>query len=473
MIELSYDRDARMLYTYFAEFAEGEDETQIDVDGAFLLDDAGQLVGFRFDTAGVLLPQALRYAVNNDGVILGEDGNLQLRLVALPPAAEEPFPFPAIWDLDRRGTALGVEVAAEPEWNLAERLAHVRPLIVEEYGGDDSEEPAGAAVAAAEQPDVFAPPPADVDAGQGGESDAGRMGETVRAGFVALVGRPNVGKSTLLNAYLGRKVAIVSPKPQTTRVAIRGILQSSDAQIIFVDTPGLHTPKSELGAYMVEAARRAIPDSDVLCFVVDAADPPGKLDREIAELVKRARKQTILVLNKIDIASKTDVWLPQYRELGPWDMEVAVSAKTGDGLPTLLDEIVKRLPEGPRLFPIEQTTDLSEREQVAELIREKVLLNTQEEVPHGIAVEVEEWAQRGSRLYIRATVNVEREGHKAIVIGEGGRMLKKIGAAARFEIERLLGRPVFLDLWIKVRKDWRSDPSSLRWLGYDVRTLKK
>ena len=224
---------------------------------------------------------------------------------------------------------------------------------------------------------------------------------------------------------------------------------------------------------MVEAARRAIPDSDVLCFVVDAGDPPGKLDREIAELVKRAHKPAILVLNKVDIARKADIWLPQYRELGPWDMEVAVSAKTGDGLETLLNEIVARLPEGPRLFPAEQTTDLSEREQVAELVREKVLLNTQEEVPHGVAVEIEEWEQRGNRLYIRATVNVEREGHKAIVIGEGGRMLKKIGAAARYEIERLLGRPVFLDLWVKVRKDWRSDPASLRWLGYDVRTLRK
>jgi len=481
MIELTYDRDARMLYTYFAEFAEGEDATQLDVDGAFLLDAGGQLLGFRFETAGVLLPQALRYAVSNIGVELGEDGNLQLRFVPQPPAAEEPFPFPAIWDLDRRGTALGVEVAAEPEFGLAERLAHVRPLIVEEYGaGDDEadEEPSIAAAADVPttlpgrpqplpQPDVAAVRQPAADAG------AGEMGDTVRSGFVALVGRPNVGKSTLLNAYLGRKVAIVSPKPQTTRLAIRGILQRPDAQIIFVDTPGLHTPKSGLGTYMVEAARRAIPDSDVVCFVVAAADPPGKLDREIAELVKRARKPAILVLNKVDIARKADVWLAQYRELGPWDMEVAVSAKTGDGLATLLDEIVTRLPEGPRLFPAEQTTDLSEREQVAELIREKVLLNTQEEVPHGVAVEIEEWEQRGNRLYIRATVNVEREGHKAIVIGERGRMLKKIGAAARYEIERLLGQPVFLDLWVKVRKDWRSDPASLRWLGYDVRNLRK
>lgn len=487
MIELTYDRDARMLYTYFAEFAEGEDATQIEVDGAFLLDGDGQLLGFRFETAGVLLPQALRYAAGSDGVVLGADGNLSVRFVAQPPAAEEPFPFPAIWDLDRKGNALGAEVAAEPEWNLHARLAVARPLIVEEFGADDEEgepddaaraeqlpEPLADAVPLAPGDEQSSADPANVAIGGEFGAYAGiDSGVLVRSGFVALVGRPNVGKSTLLNAYLGHKVSIVSPKPQTTRVAIRGMLQRPDAQIIFVDTPGLHTPKSGLGAYMVEAARRAIPDSDVLCFVVDAADPPGKLDREIAELVKRAHKPAILVLNKVDIARKADVWLPQYRELGPWDMEVAVSAKTGDGLETLLDEIVGRLPEGPRLFPAEQTTDRSEREQVAELIREKVLLNTQEEVPHGAAVEIEEWEQRGRRLYIRATVNVERDGHKGIVIGEGGRMLKKIGAAARFEIERLLGRPVFLDLWVKVRKDWRSDPASLRWLGYDVRDLRK
>jgi GTP-binding protein Era len=293
----------------------------------------------------------------------------------------------------------------------------------------------------------------------------------VRSGLVALVGRPNVGKSTLLNAYLGTKVSIVSPKPQTTRIAVRGILNRDDTQVVFIDTPGLHRPKSRLGEYMVEAARRAIPDADVVCFVIDASEPPRTEDRRIAAMVKRSGKPSILVLNKVDIARHADVVLQQYRELGPWDTEVAVSAQRAEGLTGLLDEIVARLPEGPRLFPADQYTDLTEREQVGELIREKVLLNTQQEVPHGVAVEVEEWEQRGERLYIRATVNVEREGHRAIIIGEQGQMLKKIGSAARYEIERLLDRGVYLDLWVKVRKDWRSDPSSLRWLGYDVKKL--
>jgi GTPase len=217
-------------------------------------------------------------------------------------------------------------------------------------------------------------------------------------------------------------------------------------------------------------------DADLLLHVVDASDPG--LDEKVAAVESILRDlelenvPTILVLNKIDRARKADVFLRQYQELGPWDHEIAVSATTGEGMGTLLEEIVSRLPESPRLFPADEVTDLSEREQVAELVREKVLLNTQEEVPHGVAIEIEEWAQRGQRLYIRATVNVERDTHKAIIIGDGGRMLKKIGSAARFEIERALNQPVFLDLWVKVRKDWRRDPSSLRWLGYDVRNLK-
>jgi GTP-binding protein Era len=470
MIELTYDRDARMLYCYFAEIEEGEDASQTDVDGRFLVDQDRQLVGFHFETGGVLLPDSFRFAVGHEQVEYdGASGELRIWFTRQPEAEQIPFPFPAIFDLDRKGRTLGVEVFAEPEFELAERLTHAEPFIVEVFGGEDEDEDEHAESA----PDLRAAAP------DGGPATAGEPAaeiasdEIVRSGFVALLGKPNVGKSTLLNAYLGQKVSIVSPKPQTTRLPVRGILNRDDAQIVFVDTPGLHTPRSGLGEFMVQAARRAIPDSDVLCFVVDASEPPSRLDREIAEAVKRPHKPTILVMNKIDVARKADVFLQQYRDLGPWDYELVVSAKTSEGLPTLLEEIVKRLPEGPRLFPTEQITDISEREQVAELIREKVLLNTSEEVPHGVAVEIEEWAERGERLYIRATVNVERDTHKGIVIGEGGKMLKKIGAAARYEVERVLNQPVYLDIWVKVRKDWRRDPSSLRWLGYDVKNLKK
>jgi len=481
MIELTYDRDARMLYCYFAEIAEGEDSAQLDIDGEFLLSDDQQLVGLRFATAGVLQPGALRFAHNHEQAEVDDaTGMLDIWFErhASPQAVE--LPFPAIFDIDRTGRVLGLEVVAEPEFALGERLRYAEPFIVEVFGDDDTDEDAAEGAVGVEVVPVEAPAAQDdqleaVDTvspvtATGLQPEA--ENELIRAGFVALLGKPNVGKSTLLNAYLGQKVSIVSPKPQTTRIPVRGILNRDDAQIIFVDTPGLHTPRSGLGEYMVQAARRAIPDSDVLCFVVDVTEPPGALDDQIAQTLKRARKPTILVLNKVDVARKADVYLQHYRELGPWDQEVAVSAKTSDGLATLLDEIVQYFPQSPRLFPVEQVTDLSEREQVAELVREKVLLNTSEEVPHGVAVEIEEWEQRGARLYIRATVNVERESHKGILIGEGGSMLKKIGAAARYEIERALKQPVFLDLWIKVRKDWRRDPSSLRWLGYDPRQQK-
>jgi GTP-binding protein Era len=295
----------------------------------------------------------------------------------------------------------------------------------------------------------------------------GAPSPVTRSGFVAIVGRPNVGKSTLLNALLGQKVAIVSRKPQTTRSAIRGILTSGDSQIIFVDTPGIHQPRTRLGSYMVDQARRAIPDADVVCFVVDISQPPGKLDERIAGLVRRSRAPKLLVLNKVDLPSEQgQQHLEAYRTLAPWDMELAVSALRGEGLPTLVDELVRRLPAGTALYPTDQITDQSERDLAAELVREQVLRNTDEEVPHGVAVEVEEWEQKEKALYIRMTVYVEKDSQKGIIIGASGTMLKKIGSAARRSIEQTLGRPVFLDLWVKPRPNWRDDPSSLRWLGY-------
>lgn len=464
MIELTYDPDARTLYAYFASIDEGEDAAQTELGGYFLIDKKNQILGMHVDLGEEHQPKLLHYALEHEQIDYEQRAStLRLLFSSEPPAGHVDFPYPAIIDLDQAGHALGIEFIVDPEFELADRLAHVRPFIVEVFGSDEDEASAG------DGPVVFAVPTTAPDATVPPVLAADV--EQVRSGLVALVGRPNVGKSTLLNAYLGQKVSIVSPKPQTTRIAVRGILNRDDAQVVFIDTPGLHRPKSRLGEYMVEAARRAIPDADVICFVIDASEPPRNEDRRIAEMVKRSHKPAILVLNKVDIARHADVVLQHYRELGPWDTEVAVSAGRAEGLPGLLDEIVARLPMGPRLFPIDQYTDLSEREQVSEMIREKVLLNTQQEVPHGVAVEVEEWEQRGERLYIRATVNVERDGHRAIIIGEQGQLLKKIGSAARYEIERLLDRGVYLDLWVKVRKDWRSDPSSLRWLGYDVKKL--
>ncbi|MBA3944304.1 MAG: GTPase Era [Herpetosiphonaceae bacterium] len=471
MLELTFDPDARTLYAYFTPIDEGEDSDQAEFPGMFLLDAAGQIVAFHVEIGKDLPVTALRDALTHPEVHLDHDDTvLRLTFSQETPDTHVDLPYQAIIDRDRTGRALGIEFIADMEFEIAQRLRWLQPSIVEVFGSDE-EGTEGAAVFATEvtsdagaredevEHDEVAAPPRISD-------------EEVRVGLVALVGKPNVGKSTLLNAYFGAKLSIVSPKPQTTRIVVRGILNRPQAQIVFVDTPGLHKPQSQLGEYMVEAARRSIPDADVICFVVDATEPPTSQDRIIAESIKKAHKPTILVLNKVDIAHHVDLYLQAFQEMGPWEMEVAVSAKEAEGIEGLLEEIIQRLPMGPRLFPEDQQTDLSPREQVAELVREKVLLNTQQEVPHGVAVEVEEWEERGERLYIRATVNVERDGHKGIIIGDRGQMLKKIGAAARYEIERLLGRPVFLDLWVKVRKDWRSDPSALHWLGYDIKKLK-
>lgn len=484
MIEVTYDPDARTLYAYFVSIDEGQDAEQLERNGFFLLDKNGQILGVHIDL-GEVHPRLLHFVLEHDEVHFDQRGaSLRLMFVEDQPSAHADFAYPAIFDLDRANHALGVEFIADPEFNLESRLRYVQPYIVETFGSDDDEDDDGgdtsdSPVAQPSQTSSDADETADHATDEAPTASSGEQAadtpylsdETIQSGFVALVGKPNVGKSTLLNAYFSTKVSIVSPKPQTTRIAVRGILNRDDAQVVFIDTPGIHQPRSRLGEYMVESARRAIPDADVVCLIVDASVPPDAQDRRIAQLVKRSHKPSILVLNKIDIARHADVVLPQYRELGPWDSEVALSAKKQDGIEALLSEIVTRLPAGPRLFPVDQLTDLPEREHIAELIREKVLLNTDQEVPHGVAIEIEEWEPRGERLYIRATVNVEREGHKAIIIGENGQKLKKIGSAARFEIERALNRSIYLDLWIKVRKDWRRDATSLRWLGYDIRNL--
>ena len=221
---------------------------------------------------------------------------------------------------------------------------------------------------------------------------------------------------------------------------------------------------------MVDQAQRAIPDADVVCFIVDISAPPSRLDKRIATITRRSRTPRILVLNKIDQPSRDgQPHLEAYRELGPWDMEIAISALKEEGLDTLVEEIVRHLPVGTSLYPGDQVTDQSTRTHAAELVREQVLHLTEQEIPHSVAVEVDEWEERERVLYVRMTINVERESQKAIVIGAKGTMLKRIGSAARKRIEEALGRPIYLDLWVKARTNWRDDPTSLHWLGYTKR----
>ncbi|MBO9369618.1 MAG: GTPase Era [Chloroflexi bacterium] len=294
-----------------------------------------------------------------------------------------------------------------------------------------------------------------------------------RSGFVAVIGRPNVGKSTLMNQLLGHKVAIVSPRPQTTRTCIRGILTRPDAQIIFVDTPGLHKPLHKLGEMMVAAAASAIPDADVVLFVVDVSVMPTEEDQMIARMIRqRTSHPVILVLNKMDLLPPERVKLhtEAYWALVPdhagWMMTIATEAVNLD---KLLDMVIAHLPEGPRYYPGDLITDQTEREIAAELIREQVLRFTREEVPHSVAVVVEEYKERETGgVYIAATIYVEKESQKGILIGAGGQMLRRIGTAAREEIERMVGGKVYLDLWVKVSKNWRRDLQRVRRMGYKL-----
>lgn len=294
-----------------------------------------------------------------------------------------------------------------------------------------------------------------------------------RSGFVAVVGRPNVGKSTLMNAYLGEKVAIVSPKPQTTRQRQLGILTRDDAQLIFVDTPGIHDPHDRLGEFMVETATEAIPDADVILFMVDVSELPNKADEIIAGQVKASGDvPVVLALNKSDLLKPKKVKrnVSAFEQLVPGAAWMLVSATRGDNCDELLEMIIQKLPEGPRYYPADQLTDQQWREAAAEVVREKVLLNLRQEVPHAVAVQVEEFKERSANLtYIGATIYVERDSQKGILIGHGGSMLKTIGAQAREELQEMLGTKVYLELWVKVLKNWRKDDNALQRLGYSRR----
>jgi len=293
-----------------------------------------------------------------------------------------------------------------------------------------------------------------------------------RSGYVALLGAPNVGKSTLLNAWLGVKLAPVSPKPQTTRAILRGILTREDAQIIFVDTPGMHRPHSKLGEFMVRATESVIPDADVLVFLVDASRPPDEPDLRLAEALNKVNAPVILALNKVDLISADEFAQreAEYASLGHFEETVGISATEGTHVDALLDLVIRRLPLGPRYYPAEQISDQQERFIAAQMIHEHALRALQQEVPYALAVVVQDFKEQDNgTLYISAYVYTEKESQKGIVIGRGGRMLKQIGRAARTDLEAFFGRKVFLDLWVKVRKNWRRSERDLREFGFDPR----
>lgn len=291
------------------------------------------------------------------------------------------------------------------------------------------------------------------------------------SGFIAVVGRPNVGKSTLINALVGQKVLIVSPRPQTTRNRIHAIYTGEDAQLIFLDTPGIHSPRHRLGDYMLKAALEALKEVDLILFLVEANGLPGPGDRKIVEQLEQVDTSVLLVLNKMDLAAadfETRV-LPRYKELLEFSGIYPVSALQGQNLEPLRSAIMEKMPSGPQYYPTEMVVDRPEEFLVAEIIREKILEQTHEEVPHSVAVQITAMEPRrnGDLILIRAEIFVEKSSQKKIIIGKGGSMLKEIGSTARRELEKLLGNSVFLDLWVKVKKDWRSRDNVLRQLGYD------
>jgi GTPase len=296
-------------------------------------------------------------------------------------------------------------------------------------------------------------------------------GKPFRSGFVSIVGRPNVGKSTLLNSILGEKIVITSDKPQTTRNRIRGIHNVPGAQIVFIDTPGIHRATSLLNRYMVDEALASIREVDVILFLVEADAPAGSQESLILELVGELTAPVVLVINKIDLVPKSSLLesIERFARLFPFREVIPVSARTGDGVERVVAAVYDLLPAGPVYFPDDILTDLPERFVVAEIIREKVFRLTRDEIPYSTAVEVESFKERqdGSLIAIAAVINVERDSQKGIIIGRKGEMLKKIGMQARREIEQLLDAKVFLELFVRVRKDWSENQRMLKELGYE------
>lgn len=294
------------------------------------------------------------------------------------------------------------------------------------------------------------------------------MKENYKSGFVTLIGRPNVGKSTLMNTLIGQKVAITSNKPQTTRNRIRTVLTTKDGQIVFVDTPGIHKAKNKLGEYMVTIARNSLDDVDEALWLVEPSTFIGAGERQIIGQLKKINTPVVLVINKIDMVKKEEVLacIDAYRKEYDFAEIVPVSARSGENTEELLRVIMQYLPYGPQFYDEETVTDQPERQIVAELIREKALHCLEDEIPHGIAVAIDRMKMHNKVMHIDATVICERDSHKGIIIGKQGAMLKKIGSTARFEIERMLGCRANLKLWVKVQKNWRDSDYMMKNFGY-------
>lgn len=294
------------------------------------------------------------------------------------------------------------------------------------------------------------------------------MDNNYKSGFAAIIGMPNVGKSTLLNAAVGQKIAIISDKPQTTRNKILAIYNDEGSQIVFTDTPGIHKPHNRLGEMMVRAAKESMNDNDILIMVVDASRTVHDTEREIAAAIKNTGLKSILVINKVDIVKK-DSLLPliaDYSSLNDFDAIVPISAKTGDGIKLLIDEIKALLESGPQYYYDDMVTDQPEKQIAAEIVREKMLWLLDKEVPHGIAIEIEKMQEKENVTAINAVIYCEKDTHKGIIIGKNGEMLKRIGALARTDIEKMLDKKVYLELWVRVKKDWRNNNYLLKNFGF-------
>ena len=294
------------------------------------------------------------------------------------------------------------------------------------------------------------------------------MRKDYKSGFVTLIGRPNVGKSTLMNYLIGQKIAITSNKPQTTRNRIQTVLTTEEGQIIFLDTPGIHKAKNKLGEYMVNVAERTLNEVDVVLWLVEASTFIGAGDRHIADQLKKVKTPVVLVINKVDMVKKEEVLaaIAAYKDIYDFAEIVPVSARSGDNTKELLKVVLRYLPYGPQFYDEDTVTDQPERQIVAEIIREKALHCLNEEIPHGIAVVIDSMKQKGRITHIDATIICERDSHKGIIIGKQGNMLKKIGSTARYEIEKMLDSQVNLKLWVKVKKDWRDSDFLVKNFGY-------